>query len=92
MKTMKLIFGIFLLIQGCVSKRIPYTDTPYDDQIPEPSFFQTAEYEFRCIPYRKSGPDVLEKALNSYGMRGFRVAGFVVTNGQTQQLCLERKR
>lgn len=85
-----LVCALWCALSGCITKEIPHAEGPYGESVPNPSLFQTEQFQAKCFAYQDSSPKVLEQALNAYGRKGFRLAGFIVKDGRTTQLCLDR--
>lgn len=73
---------------SCVSSRSQHT--PDGNEIPGRRLLQVQAAEYKCEPFFAKGIKDTEEILNRYGSQGWRLAGFLVKEGQTYGFCLYR--
>jgi len=65
-------------------------ETADGQKIPGKRLFDFAEYEYICAPTHGKNHVELEQLFDRYGLKGWRLAGFMHNNGDTNAFCMYR--
>lgn len=74
---------------GCVTIEKDQ-ETADGQKIPGKRLLDFAEYEYLCAPMLGKDHVELEQLLDRYGLKGWRLAGFMQKNGETNAFCMYR--
>ena len=74
---------------GCVTIEKDQ-ETADGQKIPGKRLLDFAEYEYLCAPMLGKDHVEMEQLLDRYGLKGWRLAGFMQKNGETNAFCMYR--
>ena len=80
---------VFIVQTGCVTIEKDQ-ETGDGQKIPGKRLLDFAEYEYLCAPTLGKDHVELEQLLDRYGLKGWRLAGFMQKNGETHAFCMYR--
>jgi hypothetical protein len=80
---------VFIVQTGCVTIEKDQ-ETGDGQKIPGKRLLDFAEYEYLCAPTLGKDHVELEQLLDRYGLKGWRLAGFMQKNGETNAFCMYR--
>jgi hypothetical protein len=83
------VLGTLMLQNGCVTIEKDQ-ETGDGQKIPGKRLLDFAEYEYLCAPTLGKDHVELEQLLDRYGLKGWRLAGFMQKNGETNAFCMYR--
>ncbi len=82
-------FGILISQSACVTIEKDQ-ETADGQKIPGKRLLDFSEYEYLCAPTLGKDHVETEQLLDRYGLKGWRLAGFMQKNGETNAFCMYR--